>query len=139
MCIKRKKNSEESQHVETSLSLLPLDEGEVVQPCFPPVHEVEKAISLNDEEFEDQVEAALAFVLPAYEDKEIFIFSHADGLMEEPLDMVDEHIDTFIQTGRCRWDFGHLIFDRDPIYDIEGSPQEKGLSCHLQGTTFHAW
>jgi hypothetical protein len=50
-----------------------------------------------------------------------------DGLMKEPFDMVDEHIDTFIQTGRRRWDFGRLIFDRDPIYDIEGSPQEKGF------------
>jgi hypothetical protein len=50
-----------------------------------------------------------------------------DGLVREPLHMVDEHIDTFIQTGRCRWDFGRLIFDRDPIYDIEGSPQEKGF------------
>ena len=41
--------------------------------------------------------------------------------------MVDEHIDTLIHTGRKRWDFGHLIFDRDPIYDIEGTPQEKGF------------
>jgi hypothetical protein len=41
--------------------------------------------------------------------------------------MVDGHIDTFIQAGRQRWDFGHLIFDRDPIYDIEGSSQAKGV------------
>jgi hypothetical protein len=61
------------------------------------------------------------------EDKEMIIFNHVDGLMKEPLDMVDEHIDTFIQTGRRRWDFGCLIFYRDPIYDIEGSPQEKGF------------
>jgi hypothetical protein len=47
--------------------------------------------------------------------------------MKEPLDMVDEHIDTFIQTGRHKWDLVHLIFDRDFIYDIEGSPQEKGF------------
>jgi hypothetical protein len=59
--------------------------------------------------------------------KEMVIFSHTDGLMKEPFDMVDEHIDIFIQTGRRRWDFGRLIFDRDPIYDIEGSPQEKGF------------
>jgi hypothetical protein len=30
--------------------------------------------------------------------------------MKEPLDMVDEHIDTFIQTGRHKWDLVHLIF-----------------------------
>jgi hypothetical protein len=41
--------------------------------------------------------------------------------------MVDENIDTFIQTGRHMWDFGCLIFYRDPIYDIEGDPQEKGF------------
>jgi hypothetical protein len=35
-----------------------------VQPCFPPTHEVEEAISLNDEEIEDPVEAILASVLP---------------------------------------------------------------------------
>jgi hypothetical protein len=62
---------------------------------------------------------------PAHENKEMVIF--VDGLVKEPLHMVDEHIDTFIQTGRRRWDFGCLIFDRDPIYDIEGTPQEKGF------------
>jgi hypothetical protein len=57
----------------------------------------------------------------------MIIFSHVDGLVKEPLDMVDEQIDTFIQTGRHGWDFGHLIFYRDPIYGIEGSPQENGF------------
>ena len=127
MYIKRKKNSDKSQHFETSLSLLPLDEGEVVQPCFPSVHEFDEAISLNDEEIKDLVEAALAFVLPTHEDKEVAIFSHIDGFMKEPLDLVVDHLDMFIQTGRRRWDFGHLIFDRDPIYDIEGSSKEKGV------------
>jgi hypothetical protein len=74
-----------------------------------------------------QLKPPQASVLPAHEDKEMVIFSHIDGLMKEPLDMVDEHIDTFIQTGRRRWDFGHLIFYRDPIYDIEGSSQAKGV------------
>jgi hypothetical protein len=57
MPMKRKKNLDEVQHVEASLSFLPPDEVEVVQPCSPPVHEVEEATSLNDEEFEDPVEA----------------------------------------------------------------------------------
>jgi hypothetical protein len=51
MSIKRKKNFDEVQHVEkpreTSLSFLPLDEVEVVQPYSPPVHEVEEANSLK--------------------------------------------------------------------------------------------
>jgi hypothetical protein len=50
-----------------------------------------------------------------------------DGIVKEPLHMIDEHIETFIQTGRHKWDFGRLIFDRDPIYKIEGIPQEKGF------------
>jgi hypothetical protein len=41
--------------------------------------------------------------------------------------MVNDHINTFMQSGRHRWDIGHLIFYRDPIYDIEGSPQENGF------------
>jgi hypothetical protein len=49
MYIKRNKNCDKSQHVETSLSFLLLDEGEIVQPFFPPLHEVEEEISLNDE------------------------------------------------------------------------------------------
>jgi hypothetical protein len=44
--------------------------------------------------------------------------------MKEPFDMVDENIDIFIHIGRHRWDFVRLIFDRDPIYDIEGIPEE---------------
>jgi hypothetical protein len=96
MSIKRKKNSDEPQHVETSLSLLPLDEGEVVQPCFPHVHEVEEAVSLNDEGFGDPVEVIVDFVLPAHEDKEMVIFTHIVGHMKKTLDMVDVHIYTFI-------------------------------------------
>jgi hypothetical protein len=60
---------------------------------------------------------------PAHEKKEMVIF--VDGLLNEPLHTIDEHIDTFIQNGRHRWYFGHLILDRDPIYDIEGTPQEN--------------
>jgi len=66
-----------------------------------------------------------AFTPPTHEDKEMFTF--VDALVREPLHMVDEHIDTFIQTGISKWDFGRLIFDRVPIYDIEGSPQENGF------------
>jgi hypothetical protein len=51
---------------------------------------------------------------PAHENKEMVVF--VDGLGKESLHMVDDHIETFIQTSRCRWDFGHLFFNRDPIY-----------------------
>jgi len=53
------------------------------------------------------------------------ILSHTNDVMKEPLDMVDANIDTFIEIGRHMWDFGRLIFYRDPIYNIEGSPQEN--------------
>ena len=120
--MKRNENVDEVWHVEkpheTSLSFLPLDEGEVVQPCLPPAHEVEEVISLNDEEFEDQVEDSLAFVLPAHEDKAMVNFSHIDGVMKENLDAVDEHIDTFICIGRRIWDMSCFIFYVDLVYDI---------------------
>jgi hypothetical protein len=97
MSIKRNKNFDESQRVETSLFFLPLDVGEVVHPCFPLAHEVEEENSLNDEEYEDPIEAALTY---AHKEKEMAIFNHIDDFMKEPLDSVDEHIDMFIQTRR---------------------------------------
>jgi hypothetical protein len=50
--------------------------------------------------------------------------------------MFDNHIDTFIQTSTCRWDFGCLIFYRDPVYDIEGNPQEKGFELSFSEDYF---
>jgi hypothetical protein len=47
--------------------------------------------------------------------------------MEQPSDIVDEHIDDFIQVGRRRWDAGCFIIDRYPIYDIEGRSQAEGV------------
>jgi hypothetical protein len=91
------------QHVEnpdeTSISILPLDKDEVVQPFFPPTHKYEEVISPND----------------------------VDDFVEDLSDMVDQHIDDFIQVGRHRWDVGCFIFYGDPIYDIEGSSHAKGV------------
>jgi hypothetical protein len=84
---------------ETLVSILPLDEGEVLQPYLPPAHENEDMISFND----------------------------ADDLVEDLYDVVDQHIDDFIHVGRCRWDVGYFIFNRDPIYDVEDDPQAKGV------------
>jgi len=61
MSMKRNKNFYESQRVKTSLFFLPLDVGEVVHPFFPLSHEVEEENSLNDEEYEDPIEAALTY------------------------------------------------------------------------------
>ena len=79
--------------------MIPLDEDDIMHPCSPPTHEDEEMISLND----------------AYD------------LMQNLFDIIDLHIDDFIQVGRRRWDFGYFIIDKDPIYDIEGSSQEEGV------------
>jgi hypothetical protein len=109
--MKIKKNHVEVKHVEASLSFLVRDVVEGFQLFSPPVHEVE-ATRLS-EEFEDPVEDVHTSTLLAHEYKGMIIY--VDGIMKEPLDMVDEHIDTFIHTRRRRWDLGHLIFYRDPI------------------------
>jgi hypothetical protein len=100
MPMKRKKNLDEVQHVEASFSLLLLDEDEVVQTCLPLAHEDEETISLDD----------------------------TDDIVQDLSDMVDLHIDDFIQVGRRRWDVSCFSIDRDPIYDIEGnSSQAEGV------------
>jgi len=69
---RRRKNSDKVQHVEnldeTFVSVLLLDEGEVVQLCFPPAHADEGVISPND----------------------------TDDFGEDLSDMVDQHIDNFM-------------------------------------------
>jgi hypothetical protein len=77
---------------ETSVSIISLDEGEVVLTHFPPTHEDEKMINTSD----------------------------VDDLVEDPSDMVDQHIDDFIHVGRRRWGVGYIIFYGDPIYYVEG-------------------
>jgi hypothetical protein len=94
-----------------------------IRELFPSLDDEES----YQEEFEDTVEDIHVSTPPAHKDEEMVIFSHTNSLMKEPFDMVDEHIDIFIQTSKRKWDFGCLIFDRDPIYDIEGTPQEKGF------------
>jgi hypothetical protein len=121
----RNKSSDKGKHVEAPLSLIPFDEGKLFQPCSPLAHDVEESIHLDDDEFQDPVEDVHASTPPAHKEKEMIIY--VDGLVKETLDIVDEHINTFIQTSRRRWDLGCPIFYRDPIYDIEDSPQEKGF------------
>jgi len=59
-------------------------------------------ISLDDGEFEYPIEEIHASTPIAHEDKEMVIFSHTDSLIKEPFNMVDDHIDIFLQTGRSR-------------------------------------
>jgi hypothetical protein len=140
---------------EDEVSSLPLDED--IQTSAPPAHQEEKMISYNPfENFDDALfhdygneenfqkdldEVSLAeglneTLLSAFpfEENEVIqsceevINSYdADEFMEQPSDIVDEHIDDFIQVGRRRWDVGCFIIDRDPIYDIEGSSQAEGV------------
>jgi hypothetical protein len=84
---------------DTSVSIVSLDEDEVFQPHFPPAHKDEEVIIPND----------------------------VDVSMGDLLDMVDQHIDDFIQVGRCRWDVSCFIFYRILIYDIEGGSHAKGV------------
>jgi hypothetical protein len=92
------------------------------ESCQEDLDEVSLAEGLNETLLstfpfeEDEVVQSCEEVINSYDTGEI---------MEQPPDIVDNHIDDFIQVGRHRWDFGHFIFYRDPIYDIEGSSQEK--------------
>jgi hypothetical protein len=45
--------------------------------------------------------------------------------MEHPSDTIDNHIDDFICVWEHGWDISCFGFDKDPIYDIEGSFQIK--------------
>jgi hypothetical protein len=83
LSIKRKKSYDKEQHVEAPLSLIPLDEGEVVQPCFPP--NVEEAISLDDGDLVEDVHASSP---PMHKAENMVIFSHTNGIMKVPFDMV---------------------------------------------------
>jgi hypothetical protein len=79
------------------MSIIPLDEGEVILPNFPPAHKDEEMINISD----------------------------VNILVEDPYDMVDQHIDDLIHVGRCRLGVGYIIFYGDPIYDIEDSSLRK--------------
>jgi hypothetical protein len=52
----------------------------------------------------------------------------SEGALEEPLETVVQHIDTFIQTGEHGWDMILFTFDGDPTYDVEDRPQTKDWS-----------
>jgi hypothetical protein len=110
--------------------IFPLDEDDVIHPFSPPVCEVEEAININNEYFEDPVEFAPTTFLLVH--KEMVNFIHTEELMKEPLEVVDEHIDTFIHIGRHRCDMSCFIFYEDPVYDIEVHSQINDIRMFLE-------
>jgi hypothetical protein len=89
------------------------DPDEDIQAVIPPTHQEENTMSYDP--FEDL-------------DDSLFHDPGSEGALEEPSDTVDQHIDTFIQIGKCGWDMGLFTFDGDPTYDVEGNPQTKDWS-----------
>jgi hypothetical protein len=92
------------------VSIFSLDEGEVIHPCLPSTHEHKKIIVFND----------------------------TNDIVEDPSYVVDQHIDDFIHVGRRRWDVVCFTFDKDPIYDVEGSSQTKGVELSSLKIGLHA-
>ena len=88
------------------------DQDEHIQDVIPPTHKEEKTMSYDP--FEDI-------------DENLF----HDPRSEEASDVVDQHIDSFIQIGKRGWDMSLFTFDEDPTYDVEGSPQRKDWSPYI--------
>jgi hypothetical protein len=72
----------------------------------------------------DETSVSILF-LDENEDEEVISPKDVDDSMGKFSDMVDQHLDDFIQVGRRRWDVSCFIFYRDPIYDIEGGSHAK--------------
>jgi hypothetical protein len=86
------------------------DPDEDIQVAIPPTHQEENIMSYDP--FEDL-------------DDNLLHDPGSEGALEDPLDTVGQHIDTFIQIGKHGWDMGLFTFDEDPTYEVEGSPQIK--------------
>jgi hypothetical protein len=89
------------------------DPDEYVQAIIPPTHQEKNNMSYDPFEDLDEIQ---------------FHDRGSEGALEEPLDTVDQHIDTFTQIGKCGWDMSLFTFDEDPTYDVEGIPQTKDWS-----------
>jgi hypothetical protein len=134
---------------EDEVSSLPLDED--IQTPASPAHKEDNMMSYNPfENFDDVLfhdcgneenfqkdldevflveglKETLSSTSPFEEAKviqyceEVINLYDAGEIMEHPPYTVEDHIDDFIQIGRCKWDLGCFIFYMDPIYDIEGA------------------
>jgi hypothetical protein len=59
--------------------------------------------------------------------EELITSYDVDEFVEQPSDIVENHIDDFIQVGRRGWDVVCFIIDKYPIYYVEGISQEEGV------------
>jgi hypothetical protein len=64
-----------------------------------------------------------------FEDLDDIVF-HDPG-SEEALDVVNQHIDTFIQIGKCGWDMCLFTFDEDPTELRVALKQRIGLHTYM--------
>jgi len=67
------------------------------------------------QEYLDEGEVFHLFLPLTHEDGKISSFNDTNYLVENPSNMVDQHIDYFIHVGRRRWDVVCFTFDKDPI------------------------
>jgi hypothetical protein len=96
---------------ETYLSIILLDEDEVILPHLPPANEYGYMINISD----------------------------MDDHVEYPSDVVDQHIDYFIYVGRHRWGVGCIIFMEILFTTLKLYLNKKSLSCLLHRTGIHAY
>jgi hypothetical protein len=74
-------------------------------------------------------------VLHSYE--EVIISCGLDKFVEQPSDIVDDHIDDFIQVGRHRWMWVASLLIEIPFMTLRVALRQRGLKCHLQRTGIH--
>jgi hypothetical protein len=58
--------------------------------------------------------------------KKIIGFNDTNDLVEDPSEVVDQHVDDFIHVRRHIWEVVCFNFDKYPIYDVEGSSKKRG-------------
>jgi hypothetical protein len=104
-------DSEEAFNEDEVLSLN--DPNEDIQAIIPPTHQEKNTMSYDP--FKDL-------------DDGLFHDLGSEGALEEPLDTVDQCIDTFLRIGKRGCDMGLFTFDGDPTYNVEGSLQTKDWS-----------
>jgi len=94
------------------VSIISIDEDEVVQPHVPPAQKDEEVISMKD----------------------VDVFN---GYLSN---MVDQHLDDFRLVRRRIWDVSCFNFDRIPIYDIEVGSRANGVeSSSSENWSPHAY
>jgi hypothetical protein len=101
-------------------------------------------LSLND--LDEDIQAAISpmhqednnMIYDPFEDLDDILFYDpgSEGEMEESSDTIHQHVDSFIQIGKCGWDRCLFTFDRDPTYNVEGNPKTKDWSPCINESHF---